>query len=102
MNELVTLLEQKVGLQKSESEGNELEKALEEHISFLLDHHFEKLTWMLYRLDVDERMLRSLLDGSSERPSKIITDEVLKRCQQILQTREKYGSGRSPDLSFDV
>lgn len=100
-NGLLQLLESKLELD-SLSEDIDLVKQLEDHIKYMLDHQFERLNWLLYRIDVDEDLLKNLLAGSSESPHKIISAEVLHRCKQILETRKEYGSHQSSDWSFDV
>ncbi|MFI5172750.1 MAG: hypothetical protein ACHQFW_10185 [Chitinophagales bacterium] len=40
---------------------DDLKIKLTEMIAYLMDHNFEKLLWILYRIDVDEEKAKSLL-----------------------------------------
>jgi len=103
MDSLISLLEQKLQLPSEARNSSSLEESLENHVAYLLDHQFEQLTWMLYRLDVDEHLLKKLLADNSETPHKTIAAEIIRRCYQILETRKKHSSNtQSPDWSFDI
>ena len=65
---------------------------LEQHIAHLIVNDFEKLTWILYRIDVDEELLKQEIAKHQEPEAKTITRLLLARCQQIIETRKKYSS----------
>jgi len=59
--------------------------------SWLLDNDISKMMNILYRADVDEDKLKSLLVSRSQLPSaEVIADEYLKRQMQKVETRKKY------------
>ncbi|MBK8680859.1 MAG: hypothetical protein WAU21_00195 [Chitinophagales bacterium] len=63
--------------------------ALTQIIIFLIDTNFEKLLWILYRIDVDEAKLKRVLKENSpvDAPS-IIAQMIIDREKQ----KEKYKS----------
>ena len=62
-------------------------------IDFLLDHDFEKLLWILYRIDVNEEKARQALALQSEkRPSELLADFIIERQIEKAKTRLKYKS----------
>ena len=61
--------------------------------SWLLDNDISKMMNILYRADVDEDKLKSLLVSRSELASaEVIADEYLKRQMQKVETRKKYST----------
>lgn len=50
-------------------------------IAFLIDHNFEKLLWILYRIDVDEEKAKALL-------SKHIPDEAPAILAELILQRQ--------------
>jgi len=61
--------------------------------SWLLDNDISKMMNILYRADVDENKLKSLLVSRSQLPSaEVIADEYIKRQMQKVETRKKYST----------
>lgn len=61
--------------------------------SWLLDNDISKMMNILYRTDVDEERLKSLLISKSELPSaEVIADEYIRRQMQKIETRKKYST----------
>ncbi|KIO75497.1 hypothetical protein TH53_20260 [Pedobacter lusitanus] len=61
--------------------------------SWLLDNDISKMMNILYRTDVDEERLKSLLISRSQLPSaEVIADEYIRRQMQKVETRKKYSS----------
>lgn len=61
--------------------------------SWLLDNDISKMMNILYRTDVDEERLKSLLIGRSQLPSaEVIADEYISRQMQKIETRKKYST----------
>jgi len=61
--------------------------------SWLLDNDISKMMNILYRADVDEDKIKSLLVSRSQLPSaEVIADEYIRRQQQKVETRKKYSS----------
>jgi len=77
-------------------EGLSAEKIREKMVSafsWLLDNDISRMMNILYRADVDEDRLKSLLVSRSELPSaEVIADEYMSRQKQKIATRKKYSS----------
>jgi len=64
-------------------------------LKFLLDNDMERLLHTLYRVDVAERRVREVLATSP--PDQIdtaLTELVLERVEEKMETRRKYGSAQ--------
>jgi len=61
------------------------------YINFLLLNDFNGLIYLLYRVDVDEKKLRSILDEQKDQDaSLIIADLVLQRMREKEQSRQSF------------
>ena len=61
--------------------------------SWLLDNDISRMMNILYRADVDEDRLKSLLISRSQLPSaEVIADEYISRQKQKVQTWKKYST----------
>ena len=61
------------------------------YINHLIDKDFEKLVFILYRIDVDEDLIKELLlHRGNENAGELIADAIIKRQLQKVETREKY------------
>lgn len=61
------------------------------HINDLINHHFEKLVFYLYRIDVDEARMRSLLaskDGADA--PELIADLIIERQLQKIKYKAEH------------
>ena len=77
----------------------ELQKLLAEHINHLIKNDFEKLVGYLYRIDVNEQKLKSLLHQySDEDAGKIISLLIIERQEQKIRSRQQF-SQRDNDIS---
>ena len=66
-------------------------RELEAQINWMILHRFDALVQVLYRMDVDERKLRSLLQearGTDAAP--IIAELMIERQLQKLRTRRQF------------
>lgn len=60
---------------------------------WLLDNDISKMMNILYRADVDEERLKSLLVSRSQLPSaEVIADEYISRQKQKVETWKKYST----------
>lgn len=85
----------------------QLRAILVRRIEELIESDFEHLMWILYRIDVAEsRLKKTLAEFPEAPPAEIITDMVIKRQLEKVETRRKYSSSGegedSPDWDFDV
>jgi hypothetical protein len=60
------------------------------YVNQLINHDFEKLIHILYRLDVSEKKLRSALSASSAEAGMIIAQMIIDRQSEKIKTREQY------------
>jgi hypothetical protein len=59
--------------------------------TYLLDNDISRMMNILYRADVDEEKLKSLLISASELPSaEVIADAYIQRQKQKIETWKKY------------
>lgn len=64
---------------------------LEAQVNWMVLHRFDALVQALYRMDVDERKLRSLLQGAGDTPAgRIIAELMVERQIQKLRTRRQF------------
>lgn len=66
-------------------------KRLTAFIEDLINNNFDKLVHILYRIDVSENKLRSVLAKSSgSESSNLIAQLIIEREMEKIATREKY------------
>lgn len=89
----------------------EIKDKLAEHINHLINHDFQKLVSLLYRVDVNENKLRDLLQQNEARPpadggtvgrgentAGLITDLIIERQLQKMKSRKNSSKDDSiPD-----
>jgi len=65
--------------------------ALMQRIADLIKSDFEKLLWILYRIDVDEKAVTDILsDKQNLKPAEAIANLIIERQIQKAETRLKY------------
>ena len=70
-------------------------------IEELIQHDFEKLKWILYRIDVSEKKLTEALKDSEADAAEVIADHIIQRQIEKAESRKKFGDSAT-DWSFDV
>lgn len=89
------------------SSNNEEEKfrafreLLIQRIDQLVHHDFEKLKWILYRIDVSEKKLSETLKNSDADAATIMADMIIARQIEKAESRKKFGEQEN-DWNFDV
>ena len=69
----------------------ELKQKLSLHINHLINHDFEKLVSLLYRIDVNENKMRQLLEQKvGENAAGLIADLIIERQQQKIKSRQQF------------
>jgi hypothetical protein len=69
----------------------ELQSQLAIHINYLILHHFEQLVSLLYRIDVSEAKIKSLLQNhTEENAGNIIAALIIERQIQKIKTRRQF------------
>ena len=71
----------------------ELREQLIEYINYLLLHDFNKLVQILYRIDVDEKKLKELLQRNVDTDAAvIIADLLIERQEEKIRTKDMFKS----------
>ena len=76
-------------------------KLLVERIDELIRADFEKLKWILYRIDVSEKKLSEELKNSEADAATIMADMIIARQIEKAESRKKFG-GKENDWNFDL
>jgi hypothetical protein len=79
-----------------------LEAILAERIDVLINHDFNRLISLLYRIDVSEPVLRQLLEQNPKADSgRVIAQLILERLWQKILTRRMYSSNQNDRSTAD-
>lgn len=99
--ELVHLINNDLRLQLATSLSlEELKEKMVIEINEMINHDFEKLVSLLYRIDVDENKMKYLLQqGQGENAATLITDLIIER--QLQKIRNRNGSKTDKDIPED-
>ena len=91
-NELVQILNQKIGIDlPGNIDTDELHAALRGVINDLIQHDFQRLVSILYRVDVEENKLKKILkEQQGTDAAEIITSLIIERERQKIETRKKF------------
>ncbi len=73
----------------------QLRKLVAEKILYLMENDVEQLKYILYRLDINELKVKTVLSKSPfGEAADGIAELILKREMEKAQTRQQYGSGK--------
>lgn len=72
-----------------------------QRIDELLHRDFEKLKWILYRIDVSEKKLNETLQNSEADAATVMADLIIQRQIEKAESRKKFGANQN-DWNFDV
>jgi uncharacterized protein YwgA len=71
--------------------SEELRQKLSLHINHLINHDFEKLVYYLYRIDVNEKKMRELLEQKEgENAADLIADLIIERQSEKIKSRQQF------------
>ncbi|HMC98647.1 MAG TPA: hypothetical protein VKH37_00790 [Ferruginibacter sp.] len=92
MNELHIIIKSELAIDLPDGiSPDEFQQRLSEKINDLIKNDFERLVGYLYRIDVNENKLKSLLQQyPNEDAGKIIAALIIEREEQKIQSREKF------------
>jgi len=69
----------------------EIKEKLAAYINHLINHDFQQLVMILYRVDVNERKLMALLkENQNEHAGRIIAELIIERQLQKIKTRKEH------------
>ena len=69
--------------------SNDLLEKFAESISYLLQHDFDKLIYILYRIDVNENKLKATIKENPSRPEYVIAKMIIERQIEKINSRER-------------
>lgn len=78
------------GFPMQPSDREQLLQALTERIAYMLDHDFEFLMHIFYRLDLNEQKVSNALTGGGDDPASQLALLVIERELQKIETRKRY------------
>ena len=98
--ELIRLLNDELPVQiAGQKSYSEIHAQLSAYINTLIKNNFDKLITYLYRIDINEQKLKSLLQKNpDEDAGNIIATLIIERQQQKIKTREQFSQR---DNNFD-
>lgn len=91
--ELIQLLKKELAIEiAAQHSYTEVHAILAAYINDLIKHDFDKLISYLYRIDVNEQKLKSLMQQNpQEDTGEIIATLIIERQQQKIKLREQFG-----------
>lgn len=91
--ELISLLNNELPVDLAAQKSYaEIHTRLSGYINGLIKNDFDKLIVYLYRIDVNEQKLKSLLqENPQEDAGNIIASLIIERQQQKIKSREQFG-----------
>ena len=76
---------------------DDLQLQLSEYINYLIKKDFQKLVFLLYRIDVSEQKLKQLLQQYPQQEAgKIIAGLIIERQSQKIISRKKFTDQNKP------
>lgn len=97
------IIENNFHLQSSTGPGDEalkeIRRLLIDKLDFFIEHDFEKLLSILYRIDVSERKVKEALETQTDQKhSELLADLIIARQVEKTKTRAKYGRQSDQDV----
>ena len=91
INDLITVINNSLGIELKETiSDDQLKERLTGYINDLIDHNFNMLVNLLYKIDVSESRLKQLLDETSGYDAGgIIAELIIERQIQKIRYREQ-------------
>ena len=85
----VTELLQQLNPTLSPTEKEDLQQQLEAHITYLINHNFSQLVYLLYRVDVSEKKLKALLQQQAGKDAApLIASLLIERQLQKIASKK--------------
>ena len=96
-DELIRLLNNELPVEiTGQKSYAEIHAQLSAYINTLIKNNFDKLITYLYRIDVNEQKLKSLLQQNpDEDAGNIIATLIIERQQQKIKTREQFSQSNN-------
>lgn len=92
-SKVINELSRTFGLDLSQHKSlDELKNILAHEINHLINHDFEKLVRILYRVDISEKMLKQNLQEQKQNAGAIIATMMIERQLQKIRSRQQFKS----------
>ena len=90
--ELIDIISRDMGIDlPPQPDLSALRHAVNEAVNYLIQHDFNRLVNILYRVDLDEQKLKFLLqENVGEDASLVITNLIIERQQEKIKTRNGF------------
>ncbi|HMG68700.1 MAG TPA: hypothetical protein VK588_13470 [Chitinophagaceae bacterium] len=75
-----------------EKSSEELKNILAEYLNDLINHDFNKLLRLLYKIDVSEKALKEKLNQQNLNGGMIVAEMIIERQLQKIKTKEQFKS----------
>ncbi|MEO6166817.1 MAG: hypothetical protein ABIO46_06015 [Chitinophagales bacterium] len=93
-SQLLQLLTTYLDFPKIEIDENSFSKIREtliDKLNLFLQHDYEKLLWLLYRIDVDENKAKATLASKPDQPpAKVLADLIIERLIEKAKSRASH------------
>lgn len=100
-DELILELSRELGLALKDNHYAAARKLLVDHINYLVANDFKQLISILYRMDVNENTLRSMLkENPAADAGEIIADLMIERQARKIKSRRQFRQ-RDNDIDED-
>jgi methyltransferase-like protein len=76
---------------------DELRKQLAQHLNHLIKNDFEKLVYYLYRIDVNEKKMKALLQSPHENSGELIAQLIIERQLEKIKTKQQFHQPKNDD-----
>lgn len=81
----------------------EVKRGLAGHINQLINHDFEKLVYYLYRIDVNEEKMRSLLEQNKGADAAgLLAELIIERQAEKIKSRQHSDSHRNRQQDNEI
>lgn len=87
ISELSSSLEIDLAAKKS---MEELRSALADYINYLITKDFDKLLRIIYKIDINEKLLRKKLEEEKVDAGSMIAEMIMEREMQKIETRKQF------------
>jgi len=74
----------------SKGSYDEIRTALSGRINYLITHDFNKLVAILYRIDINEKLLRTKLETEEKEAGEVIAEMIIERHIQKIKTKQGF------------
>ncbi len=89
------LLQQLETVNEKDAVTSDLLQRLSEHINDLVNSDFEKLVQLLYRLDIDEKKLKKVLqENPGHNAAEMIAGMIIERQLQKIRSRRQFNQSK--------